>query len=60
MKTLTITIVLGTLICSLMYLSFIFGEKSTQNEIEKRALQLNKDCYNITDIEIIIFNENQL
>lgn len=61
MKTLIATIlVIGLAVCSLMYLSFIFGEKTRQDEIEKRVLKLNKDCYNQKDIELIIFNDFQL
>jgi hypothetical protein len=61
MKNLITTIlVIGLGVCSLMYLSFIFGEKSKQDEIEMRSLQIDKDCYNKTDIETIIFNEHQI
>jgi len=59
MKTLIATIlVIGLGVCSLMYLAFIFGEKSKQDEIEVRVLQLNKNCYTKKDIEKIIFNVN--
>lgn len=61
MKTLITTIlVIGLGVCSLMYLAFISGEKSKQDEIEARALSIDKDCYNKTGIETIIFNEQQL
>lgn len=61
MKTLIATIlVIGLGVCSLMYISFLLGEKTRQDEIEKRVLRLDKDCYNQKDIELIIFNDFQL
>lgn len=56
---LTNTITLLVLILCLMYVSLIFGEKNKQEEIEKRALTLQKECYTQREIEMIIFNEIQ-
>ena len=35
------------------------GGKEEQTEIENRAKQINKECYNNQDIEIIVFGETQ-
>ena len=59
--------VLGIIIVALLFICFfiflggiIIGQKAKQQEIENRAKQINKECYNNQDIELIIFNEEQL
>ena len=58
--------VLGTIIAVLLFICFlsflggiIIGQKAKQQEIENRAKQINKECYNNQDIEIIVFGETQ-
>jgi len=41
-------------------LSFKSGQESKQKEIENRAKKINKECFTNSDIEQIIFNEEQL
>lgn len=38
---------------------FYFGMKFNQKQVIDRALNVNKECYNNQDIEIIIFGEIQ-
>lgn len=59
--------VLGIIIAVLLFVCFlsflggiIIGQKAKQQEIENRAKQINKECYTNQDIELIIFNEEQL
>ena len=59
--------VLGTIIAVLLFICFlsflggiIIGQKAKQQEIENRAKQINKEYYTNQDIELIIFNEEQL
>ena len=40
-------------------LGFYAGERNKQREIENREKQINKECYNNQDIEIIVFGETQ-
>ena len=40
-------------------LGFYAGERNKQREIENRAKQINKECYDNQDIEIIVFGETQ-
>ena len=43
-----------------LFLGGIFvGQKAKQQEIENRVKQINKECYNNQDIEIIVFGETQ-
>ena len=58
--------VLGIIIAVLLFICFlsflggiIIGQKAKQQEIENRAKQINKECYNNQDIEIIVFGETQ-
>ena len=58
--------VLGTIIAVLVFVCFLsslggffVGQKAKQQEIENRAKQINKECYNNQDIEIIVFGETQ-
>ena len=58
--------VLGIIIAVLLFVCFlsflggiIIGQKAKQQEIENRAKQINKECYNNQDIEIIVFGETQ-
>jgi uncharacterized membrane protein len=47
-------------VCSLSFLGGVFvGQKSKQQEIENRAKQINKECYNNQELEVIIFGETQ-
>ena len=58
--------VLGIIIAVLLFICFlsflggiIIGQKAKQQEIENRAKQISKECYNNQDIEIIVFGETQ-
>ena len=64
--------VLGIIIAVLLFVCFlsflggiIIGQKAKQQEIENRtdkvlkSKQINKECYNNQDIEIIVFGETQ-
>ena len=58
--------VLGIIITVLLFICFliffggiIIGQKAKQQEIENRAKQINKECYNNQDIEIIVFGNTQ-
>jgi len=60
-RVLGIVITVLLFICFLSFLGGIFiGQKAKQTEIEKRALEINKECYTNQDIELIIFNKSQL
>ena len=56
--------IITTVLLFICFLSFlggiIIGQKAKQQEIENRVKQINKECYNNQDIELIIFNEPQL
>ena len=59
-NVLGIIIVVLLFICFLSFLGgIIIGQKAKQQEIENRAKQINKECYNNQDIEIIVFGETQ-
>ena len=60
MKDLFIGIVLVFILFFVFLLGENSGQKIKQTEIENRAKQINKECYNNQDIELIIFNEPQL
>ena len=55
--------IITTVLLFICFLSFlggiIIGQKAKQQEIENRAKQINKECYNNQDIEIIVFGETQ-
>jgi len=57
-----IIVIIGCIlgVFSMTYFAYNEGQKNKEKEIIKRALQINKDCYNQTDLDIIIFNESQL
>ena len=60
MKDILLIICFFTLFCCGFFSGYKNGEKAKQQEIENRAKQINKECYNNQDIELIIFNESQL
>lgn len=47
------------LVFILMFLCFMAGKSTRQQEIEDRVWPIQKDCYNQQDLEIIIFGEIQ-
>jgi hypothetical protein len=52
-KDLVLLLVLGVaLVCSSIF--YMLGLLSNQATIEKRALELNKECYNGFDIQYIV------
>ena len=59
MKDLFIGIVLVFILFFVFLLGENSGQKIKQTEIENRAKQINKECYNNQDIEIIVFGETQ-
>ena len=54
---------IGVILVFILFFVFLLGENSgqkiKQTEIENRAKQINKECYNNQDIEIIVFGETQ-
>ena len=54
MKDLFIGIVLVFILFFVFLLGENSGQKAKQQEIENRAKQINKECYNNQDIEIIV------
>ena len=58
MKKVGFEYVLLTFLVAYSFGKFIGGKKE-QTEIENRAKQINKECYNNQDIEIIVFGETQ-
>lgn len=53
---------IGIVLVFILFFVFLLGENSgqkKQTEIENRAKQINKECYNNQDIEIIVFGETQ-
>ena len=59
MKDILLIICFFTLFCCGFFSGYKNGEKAKQKEIENRAKQINKECYNKQDIEIIVFGETQ-
>ena len=59
MKDLFIGIVLVFILFFVFLLGENSGQKIKQTEIKNRAKQINKECYNNQDIEIIVFGNTQ-
>lgn len=60
MKDILLIICLLILFCCGFFSGYKNGEKAKQQEIENRAKQINKECYTNQELEVIIFNEEQL
>lgn len=43
----------------IMIICYQGGRKDERDEIKKRALKIEKECYTNRDIEIIVFGETQ-
>ena len=65
MKDILLIICFFTLFCCGFFSGYKNGERNKQQEIENRtdkvlkSKQINKECYNNQDIEIIVFGETQ-
>ena len=65
MKNLIEAFIIFVVTLAFYILGFYAGERNKQREIENRtdkvlkSKQINKECYNNQDIEIIVFGETQ-
>ena len=65
MKNLIEAFIIFVVTLAFYILGFYAGERNKQQEIENRtdkvlkSKQINKECYNNQDIEIIVFGETQ-